>query len=167
MEVHMARARYAKVAPVTQDTEAVRIDWIRGDASEFDPAELSQSIQRMLMLHGLKQKLVDAYNTKAEDVDDARRIAQEVWDMLRGGAWSARPEGTGGILVEALMRVKGVDRATAKAAVDGLSKDDRKRVEANAAVKAAKAAIMAERAAAAADAAGDADDGDELEIPGI
>lgn len=161
----MARARYAKVAPITREMSTVRIDWIRGDADEFDPAELPEDVQRMLMLHGLKQKLVDAYNTKADDVDHARNIAEDLWAMLKRGEWSARPEGTGGILVEAVMRVKGIDRATAKAAIDNLDRDGKKRLEAHPAIKAAKAEIMAERAKSAAEAAEGMDD--ELDIPGI
>jgi hypothetical protein len=76
-------------------------------------AELSPEIIGMAILHGLKQKLVDAAaisrdptNGRAASVEIKRAAVMEVYDRLLAGEWNKRREGgganAGGLLFRAL-----------------------------------------------------------------
>lgn len=77
--------------------------------------ELAVGIQRYAMLHGLKQKLVDAAaitrnpdTGRSATIEDKFEAVKEVYDRLLAGQWNkARGDGTGsgGLLFKALCRV--------------------------------------------------------------
>lgn len=81
---------------------------LRADALNID-------IQQQAMLHGLKQKLVDAAaisrnpeTGRAASVEDKYQAVKTVYDRLLAGAWNATREGggaTGGLLLQALVRM--------------------------------------------------------------
>lgn len=80
---------------------------MRGDALNMD-------VQQYAMMHGLKQKLVDAAaisrnpeTGRAATVEDKYQAVKTVYDRLLGGAWNATREGgaTGGLLLQALIRM--------------------------------------------------------------
>lgn len=81
---------------------------IRGDA-------LTSDVQQYALMHGLKQKLVDAAaisrNTETgrpATVEDKYQAVKTVYDRLLAGAWNATREGggaTGGLLLQALVRM--------------------------------------------------------------
>ena len=76
---------------------------------------LNTDIQQQAMLHGLKQKLVDAAaisrnpeTGRAASVEDKFQAVKTVYDRLLAGAWNATREGggtTGGLLLQALVRM--------------------------------------------------------------
>ena len=81
---------------------------MRGDA-------LNSDVQQYAMMHGLKQKLVDAAaisrnpeTGRAATVEDKYQAVKAVFDRLLGGQWNATREGggnTGGLLLQALCRM--------------------------------------------------------------
>ena len=76
---------------------------------------LNNDVQQYAMMHGLKQKLVDAAaisrnpeTGRAATVDDKYQAVKAVFDRLLGGQWNATREGggaTGGLLAQALTRM--------------------------------------------------------------
>lgn len=81
---------------------------IRGDALHTD-------VQQYALMHGLKQKLVDAAaisrnpeTGRAATVEDKFQAVKTVYDRLLTGSWNAIREGgtaTGGLLLQALVRM--------------------------------------------------------------
>ena len=81
---------------------------IRGDA-------LTSDVQQYAMMHGLKQKLVDAAaisrnpeTGRAASVEDKFQAVKAVYDRLLSGQWNATREGggnAGGLLLQALCRM--------------------------------------------------------------
>lgn len=81
---------------------------MRGDA-------LNSDVQQYAMMHGLKQKLVDAAalsrnpeTGRAATVEDKYQAVKAVFDRLLGGQWNATREGggnAGGLLFQALCRM--------------------------------------------------------------
>lgn len=76
---------------------------------------LNTDVQQYAMLHGLKQKLVDAAaisrnpeTGRAATVEDKFQAVKTVYDRLLAGQWNATREGggaTGGLLFQALCRM--------------------------------------------------------------
>ena len=54
-----------------------------------DPAVLSPEQRQRLLVHGLEQKLRDAY-AGADSPAEARGLASKVWDALTAGQWTVR-----------------------------------------------------------------------------
>ena len=81
---------------------------MRGDA-------LNSDVQQYAMMHGLKQKLVDAAaisrnpeTGRPATVEDKYQAVKAVFDRLLGGQWNAAREGggnAGGLLFQALCRM--------------------------------------------------------------
>jgi hypothetical protein len=81
---------------------------MRGDA-------LTSDVQQYAMMHGLKQKLVDAAaisrnpeTGRAATVEDKYQAVKTVYDRLLAGQWNATREGggnAGGLLFQALCRM--------------------------------------------------------------
>ena len=81
---------------------------MRGDVLNMD-------VQQYAMMHGLKQKLVDAAaisrnpeTGRAATVEDKFQAVKTVYDRLLAGQWNAVREGggaTGGLLLQALCRM--------------------------------------------------------------
>lgn len=81
---------------------------MRGDA-------LTSDVQQYALMHGLKQKLVDAAaisrnpeTGRPATVEDKYQAVKAVYDRLLAGAWNATREGggaTGGLLLQALVRM--------------------------------------------------------------
>jgi hypothetical protein len=85
-----------------------------GKTLELLASDLSTDIARQALMHGLKQKLVDAAaisrNTdtgRPASVDDKYAAVKTVFDRLLAGEWNAAREGqaTGGLLLNALTRL--------------------------------------------------------------
>jgi hypothetical protein len=118
--------------------------------------ELNEDIVRELAVHGLAQKVGDAYSG-ADNPTEAIAAAREVWGNLTRGVFNGRSSGTGGIVAEAVARIKGISVEDAAAAIGGLDEDALDALKKNARVKAMIAVIKGERAAAKAGADGDDD----------
>ena len=94
---------------------------------ETDLNELNDEIRLKLALHGLKQKLGDAYAGE-KDPAAAMKAVEEVYSRLKNGEWTTGRAGGGsrvGQLAKALARVKGVSVEEAAAAIENLSKEER------------------------------------------
>lgn len=111
-----------------------------GTVLTVDTDNLSSDIRQAAMLHGLKQKLVDAAaisrnpDTGASaTVQDKIDAVQEVYDRITAtdGTWNKiRGDGTGGngsgLLVRALMAMFGKTKVEIEAHLDGCTEDERK-----------------------------------------
>jgi len=79
---------------------------------KLDVAQLTEGIQRMAMVHGIKQKCVDAAALSRDPATGRSATAREKYDAVRGmlerltsGTWNDRGAGageTGGALLNAL-----------------------------------------------------------------
>ena len=86
-----------------------------GKVLELNANTLSPEIRRMALLHGLKQKLVDAAaisrnpeTGRPASIEDKYQAVKAVYDRLLAGQWNAIREGggaTGGLLFQALCRM--------------------------------------------------------------
>ena len=108
-----------KRTPVIQATIAdstLVLAFQNGEHITLDPATMSQDIREQAMLHGFKQKLVDAAaisrdpeTGRSATVQDKFNAVAEVFNRLTAGQWNATREGggqvKGGVLVEALCRL--------------------------------------------------------------
>ena len=83
------RQRKAKTVADT-DTGTVRFDFASGGHFVAHADKLPQEIVNQLVLHGLKQKLADAY---ADPDADPREAVMEVYNDLLAGTWFTRGEG--------------------------------------------------------------------------
>ncbi len=99
-----------------------------GETLQLDADTLTPEIQRAAMMHGLKQKLVDAAAIGRDNVtgrsatnDDKYAAVREVFDRITGAngmsaTWNKVRDGSasvvaGGLLVGALMQLSGKERA--------------------------------------------------------
>lgn len=100
----------------TVDDNRLVLAFDNGSVIRLDPANLSDEIRTAAMLHGLKQKLVDAAaisrNTdtgRAASTDDKFAAVKEVYDRILSGQWNKGREGgtggagNGGLLFRALV----------------------------------------------------------------
>jgi hypothetical protein len=104
-------------------------------------------------MHGASQKLGDSYASAKGSVADGVASLKRTIDTLTSGNWTAgrsdgetKPRTTE--LAQALAEIKGVDIATAQAAVENADEDKRKAWRGHPKVKAVIASIRAAKAAA-------------------
>ena len=100
-------------AQIADDTLVLK--FVNGEVLELNANELSPEIRRMALLHGLKQKLVDAAaisrnpeTGRPASPDDKFQAVKAVYDRLLAGQWNATREGgsgNGGLLFQALCRM--------------------------------------------------------------
>lgn len=126
----------------------VRITFTNGETLSLDFSALSDEMKAKLMGHGASQKLGDA-SAGAETVEEAIAETRKVLERLLAGDWkSVRESGAGpkiGLLVEALARVTQKDVGECRDVVEALDDEQKKKLRAHPAVKAAMADIRAER----------------------
>lgn len=104
----------------TIDGTKLTLTFANGATLNIDASLVSDDIQRHAVMHGLKQKLVDAAaisrNTETgrpASVSDKYEAVKTVYDRLLRGEWNATREGggTGGMLLQALCHIH-ADRKT-------------------------------------------------------
>lgn len=108
----------------TIDGTTLALTFANGETLTMRGDALNTDIQQQAMMHGLKQKLVDAAaisrnpeTGRAASVEDKYQAVKTVFDRLLAGAWNATREGggtTGGLLLQALCRMY-AGRKTAEA----------------------------------------------------
>lgn len=102
-------------ATITDDGQLV-LAFSNGQNLKIGPDMLSAHITRQALLHGLKQKLVDAAaisrdpeTGRAATIETKYQAVREVYDRLLAGEWNKRREGgagaVGGLLFRALCRM--------------------------------------------------------------
>ena len=120
-------------ASITDDGSLL-LEFRHGETLKLHPESLTPEIQRAAMLHGLKQKLVDAAaisrdtaTGRAATISTKYDAVKEIFDRITGEnpSWN-RPRaggagGQGGLLARAIARYKGVEVAAAKAYLDRLT----------------------------------------------
>jgi frataxin-like iron-binding protein CyaY len=129
-----------------------------------DAERLTAAMWDACVMHGLKQKLVDAAaiprNTetgRSATIDEKEAAVREVWNRLLAGEWNkvrdGEGSGNGGLLVTALIRLYAGRKTDAeiKAYVEGLNEKEQAAVRASSRVAPIIAAIKAERDAKKAD----------------
>lgn len=116
---------------------ALILEFRHGETLRLHPESLTPEIQRMALLHGLKQKLVDAAaisrdttTGRAATIVTKYEAVREIFDRITGAGGEApswnKPRaggagGQGGLLARAIARYKGVEVAAAKAYLDRLT----------------------------------------------
>lgn len=96
--------------------DTLQLTFANGERISLRVGDLHPSIVAQAVMHGLKQKLVDAAaisrNTdtgRAASIDDKYAAVKEVYDRLLAGEWNKRREGAGtgagGLLFRALCRM--------------------------------------------------------------
>lgn len=98
-------------------------------------SDLSPTIVAQAIVHGLKQKLVDAAaisrnpeTGRAASVEDKFAAVNEVYERLLAGEWNKRREGesaSGGLLLRALVEYTGKDAETLKPWLDAKTDAER------------------------------------------
>ena len=93
----------------------LELTFANGETLAMRWGALSSDVQQYAMMHGLKQKLVDAAaisrnpeTGRAASVEDKYQAVKVVYDRLLAGQWNAVREGggaTGGLLLQALCRM--------------------------------------------------------------
>jgi hypothetical protein len=103
-------------ATTSTDTMSLTLTFSNGETIVLTTAQISTDIANQAMLHGLKQKLVDAAaisrnpdTGRSATVDDKYNAVREVYDRLLSGQWNkSRGEGSstsGGLLFRALCQM--------------------------------------------------------------
>jgi len=119
------------------DDGALILEFRHGEVLRLHPESLNPEIQRAALLHGLKQKLVDAAaisrdtaTGRAATIVTKFDAVKEIFDRITGAggetpSWN-KPRaggagGQGGLLARAIARYKGVEVSAAKAYLDRLT----------------------------------------------
>lgn len=119
------------------DDGSLVLEFRHGETLRLHPETLSPEIQRAALLHGLKQKLVDAAaisrdtaTGRAATIVTKFDAVKEIFDRITGAggetpSWN-KPRaggagGQGGLLARAIARYKNVEVAAAKAYLDRLT----------------------------------------------
>lgn len=99
----------------TIDGTTLTLTFANGETLTMRGDALTSDVQQYAMMHGLKQKLVDAAaisrnpeTGRAATVEDKYQAVKTVYDRLLVGQWNATREGggaTGGLLLQALCRM--------------------------------------------------------------
>jgi hypothetical protein len=158
----MATAK-AKKAP-REDGDGIDFEFSDGNLLECLVSKIPQTVRDHLVLHGLSQKVGDAY-AGMYTVEECIEAATAMYERLVKGEWTAaRQAGEGkGVsqLLEAVMQVTGKPKEVVQAMLDSKTDEEKKGIRNNVKVAAAilqiQAAKAAAKAAKAAEAAG-ADD---------
>lgn len=134
----------------------LKVTFADGSQVAIDATTLNEDVRNMAILHGLKQKLVDAaaiprnIDTGASATMKEKMAAvREVFDRITAadGTWNkVRTAGdgavqTGGLLVRALMKLGNKSREEIVAQLDGLNKEQRAALRANKRVVEAMASL--------------------------
>jgi hypothetical protein len=150
----------AKVAKKVKS--AVGVSFMFEDAKKTTLAlalsELSQEMIVELAIHGLSQKVGDSY-ASSETVAEAIESAKDVWANLKAGRFNSAGGGLGGLLVEAIARLKKITIAEAAERLGGATEEQVEVIKKNSAVKNMMTVIRGERAVAKA-----SDVDDDLEL---
>ena len=113
LEVQRAMNTKTPAIDVTQFGNGLTLTFSNGAVIQCDAHNFDASIRDQAMLHGFKQKLVDAAaisrnpdTGRSATIDDKYQAVKEVYDRLMSGQWNKGrgdgTTGTGGLLYRAL-----------------------------------------------------------------
>lgn len=157
-------------ATINHENLSLLLKFSNGAEVFIDAGALSEEMQRAAILHGLKQKLVDAAaisrdttTGRSATIEDKYNAVREVADRLVAGEWNKKAEGGGGgsvsLLARAIAQLQGKPLDVVRAWLDAKTKEERAALKKNPKVA---AAILAMQAEAAAKKTGGADSDDLL-----
>lgn len=132
-------------ASINDATMVLTLTFKDGRTLDIDALSLNEDIRNAALLHGLKQKLVDAAaigrdteTGRSATLSDKYEAVREVYDRITGpvGTWNkirAAGDGvqSGGLLVRAIMQLSGKAREEVVAQLDAMSKEQRTALRAN------------------------------------
>ena len=108
--------REAAIKASVTENGGLNLAFSHGELLYIHPARLHDDIVRMAILHGLKQKLVDAAaisrnpdTGKSATIADKFNAVKAVYDRLMSGSWNKPHEdsgNSGGLLLRALCRMQ-------------------------------------------------------------
>lgn len=126
----------------------VKFVFTHGATHIVNLADFPANVRGHAACHGLSQKLGDGYGSaeNVETSEQAEGVFLELVDVLRGGDWSSKRD-AGGMIVEAICRVKTVTLEKAAEIWASLPKAEQDEIRADVRIKAEVAKIRAERAA--------------------
>ena len=111
----MNHAKRNTAISATIDGNTLTLTFANGETLLMRGDALNSDVQQYAMMHGLKQKLVDAAaisrnpeTGRAASLEDKYQAVKAVYDRLLAGQWNATREGggnAGGLLAQALMRM--------------------------------------------------------------
>lgn len=143
------------------DNGALVLTFSNGMKLRLDPALLNADVREAALLHGFKQKLVDAAaisrdpaTGKTATIETKYAAVREVFDRLHEGLWNKRREGagavSGGLLFAAMCRVYEATKTPEEISAYLAAKTDEEKAQMRKIGKIAVVidAIKAERAAA-------------------
>lgn len=122
------------IEATVSDGGTLILEFRHGERLVLRPDDLAPEIQRAALLHGLKQKLVDAAaisrdtaTGRAATIQTKYEAVKEIFDRITGEnpSWN-KPRaggagGQGGLLARAIARYKNVEVSAAKAYLDRLT----------------------------------------------
>lgn len=158
-------ASIARKNVLTRDGQMIGVtfDFKDGGSYAIELDDMSEEMVRHAAIHGLLQKLGDAYANAKGDPKIAEGLFLPVYEAIIAGEWNRKGNrGAGGleILIQALGRLTGKDEAVIRAKVTAMGKDEVKALKARADVAKAIKEIELERAEKAAEGADTDDLGD-------
>lgn len=139
--------------------DTLTINFANGQVIEVDVSKLTPEIQKQAMLHGLKQKLVDAAaiardtsNGQKATITEKYNAVKEVADRLTGAdpTWNkVREAGASGggstsLLARALVKVSGKSREEIDAYLDTKTKEEKAALKVSAKIAPVIAQLQAE-----------------------
>jgi hypothetical protein len=134
---------------ILADSREVRFTFTGMAAVVVATDALADEVLEYAMLHGLAQKLGDSYSG-AQTVEEARERFDATLAVLESGEWNGGRAATGGLWIDAIADVQGIDREAALARWNELDEDKQAAIKKVPRVKAAYAKLAAERAERAA-----------------
>jgi len=105
----------------------VRFSFTGGGTYEIQVDQLTEEMKSAALIHGLLQKLGDAYANAKGDAKIAEGLFLPVYESIVAGEWNRKGErGASGllILIEALARITGKDEGLIGDKVKAMGKDE-------------------------------------------
>lgn len=151
-------------ATINHENLSLLLKFSNGSEVFIDAEGLSEEMRNAAMMHGLKQKLVDAAaisrdteTGRSATIEDKYNAVFEVAERLRAGEWNKKAEGGGGsvsLLARAIAELQGKPLDVVRPWLDAKTKEERAALKKNPRVA---AIILRMQAEAAANAKGGAD----------
>lgn len=142
-------SKNGNTSTATADATELVFTFTNGKALSVKFDALPANVLDTALRHGISQKVGDSF-AGAMTADEAVESAKATIAALTAGNWSAPRESTGGVLAEAVAKVRKIPVEQAAAALAKLDDEQLKAVRAHREVRAAVATIAAARAVARA-----------------
>lgn len=162
-------------ATISHENLSLLLKFSNGSEVFIDAGALSEEMRNAAMMHGLKQKLVDAAaisrdteTGRSATIEDKYNAVREVAERLRAGEWNKKAEGGGGgpasLLARAVAELRGKPLDVVRPWLDAKTKEERAALKKNPRVA---SIILRMQAEAAANAKGGADSDSLLSELGV